>query len=241
MSFWHSVSHQGYVRSINQDSLVTDDELLFAAVADGMGGPGGGEIASKIAVQRAHEYWMSLQGDVTAGTAPQELKAAILDANMAVYEAAAESREHSRMGTTLTLAVVMKNALFFAWVGDTRIYRFSNGRLARLTKDHTRAQEMLDAGILSEAEVKLSYRSKELTRYIGADELVAMDTGYCELSPGDLIIIGTDGAFEEMADKVIESSIISASDPKVVVDQLLKKALDRGGRDNITLVAARIT
>jgi serine/threonine protein phosphatase PrpC len=240
MRFWHVISRKGNSRHVNQDSVVVDDDLRFAAIADGMGGPAGGEIASRIAVDRAHEYFVSLQREFTKATIIEELKKAILDANIAVYEAAAQSQQYCRMGTTLTLVAIIDDTVFCAWVGDTRVYVSSGGKLMRLSKDHTRAQEMLDAGVLSEDEHRYSARTKQLTRWIGAEELVAMDTGSSTISSGSLVIAGTDGAFADSSHAQIEAVLRRSKSPEQAVSGLLDRALCSGAEDDITLVAARI-
>lgn len=239
MQFWCSASTKGKMRLVNQDYRCVDDTLLFAAVADGMGGPAGGELASKKAAERACEYWRSLRGERSRLNYISELKSAVLDANMEVYENAAESVTYSRMGTTLTLAVVDRLNLYYAWVGDTRIYVIRKGRLSRLTKDHTRAQAMLDIGVLTESQYVFSSRSKELTRHIGADEFVAVDTGIFRLTRGDFILIGTDGVFEGIVDQELEALLAECSTKTAIISKLMADDGICKGSDDRTVVVAK--
>jgi protein phosphatase len=214
--------------------------MLFAAVADGMGGPAGGERASMIAAERVYDYWKSLRGDISGFDPISELKSAVLDANMEVYETAAESVTYSRMGTTLAVAVVINMCLYYAWVGDTRIYLLRKGEPVCLTKDHTRAQDMVDIGILSKSQYSSSSRSKELTRYIGADEFVAVDTNTLHLVKGDLIFIATDGVFEGITDTELRSLLERSLTPETILSRLMDDNGIFRGSDDRTVVVAKI-
>jgi protein phosphatase len=238
-------SHVGFVRTQNEDYLVCRPELGVLALGDGMGGHNAGDLASRIAVEAAARALCDTQAQDNLDDLESLL--AVADAaetaNSEVREVVAEKSELQGMGTTLVIALFRKSHVFFAHVGDSRLYRFRDGELLALTRDHSLVQEMLDAGLFeSRREAnRAGIGDNVLTRSIGIDPHVEVDVGDRELVPGDLFLLCSDGLCGRVEDLTIEEAFRSNDDLENIASQLQEAALSEGGRDNISLIVARVS
>jgi PPM family protein phosphatase len=226
-----AVTDPGRRRRRNEDAFVLEPPLF--AVADGMGGAQAGEIASRIAA--------SVLRDSAAGSSEQAVVALIQEANRRVYEAAATDEARSGMGTTITAAVVEDGAVHIGHVGDSRAYRIRDGRLEQLTEDHSLVAELVRSGRLSPEEADVHPQRSVITRALGTDPDVDVDTFTVETHAGDVFMICSDGLTSMVDDRTILKLVEQhRSNLEQAARALVKAANDGGGEDNITVVVFEI-
>lgn len=203
-------------------------------VADGMGGHQAGEVASKAAVQTiSHEYYADPDPNVAAA-----LVRSVQKANAAIHQQAQETLTQMGMGTTVVAAVARGNELFLANVGDSRAYLLRNGALKQVTRDHSFVEEQIRAGILSREEARNHPQRNVVTRAIGAKPEVEVDTYGGTLTPGDTLLLCSDGLSEPVHDQDL-ARILSQHTPQEAVSRLIALANERGGGDNISALVVR--
>lgn len=225
-------THVGLIRPQNEDSHLCAHPLYV--VADGLGGHAAGEVASALVVERLSE--VSIEADTSVEQAQQRLAEAVRDANRRIHQSAANDPEHAGMGTTVTAAVAVDDALCFAHVGDSRGYLLRDGQLSQITEDHTPVQRAVKAGVIS-AEEALNHPSRHvLAQAVGLDVDVEVDSPTVELRPGDRVVLCTDGMTDPIPDGDIPGLLADHSSPREAVDGLITAALHRGGPDNVTIV-----
>lgn len=238
------LSHIGLVRSGNEDSFMAHDKVGIVALADGMGGHRAGDVASKIAVEVSVAELIPAQKLDKADGMESLMRVgqAAESANAAIFETAKNSREFRGMGTTLVLSIFRDSRIFYAHVGDSRLYRVRDGKLQCLTRDHSLIQDVLEAGIFADkAEAQAAGVGENvLTRSLGLRVEVDVDVGEQHVEPGDLFMYCSDGLSTYVGDPEIET-ILAQKDwtMEFKVDQLVNAALREGGVDNVTVVLAR--
>jgi len=237
-------SHVGLVRPHNEDYLACHAEQGVLVLADGMGGHNAGEVASRIAVEAAAESLCRIQDRDSMDDLESLLAVAdaIERANSEVFGAVDRDESLKGMGTTLVLALYRESHVFFAHVGDSRLYLFRAGQLRSLTRDHSLVQEMMDNGLFkTRAEARAAgIGDNVLTRSIGLDHSVESDVGDRELMPGDLFLMCSDGLCGRVADARIAELMSQGEDVEQIASLLETAALDAGGRDNISIIVARV-
>jgi serine/threonine protein phosphatase PrpC len=229
-------SHVGRLRTQNQDCAYLSPRLV--ALADGMGGPPAGDVASQLAIEALR--------DAMADPDIPTLGDAVEAANTLVWNRGA-AREYRGMGTTLcALALVDDGSdggpglLDLANVGDSRIYRLRDGHLELLTQDHSLVEEMVREGQLTAEQARLSGHRNIVTRAIGIYETVEIDTWNFEPRPGDRYLLCSDGLFNEVPESRIASGLRAYADPTETAHHLVDLANRGGGRDNITCVVVDV-
>jgi serine/threonine protein phosphatase PrpC len=232
------VTDIGRQRETNEDSCVVaplGGGAMLLAVADGMGGHQGGEVASRLAVQSL------LDGLATPSARPwrERLLAGVLAAHELICDEAAAKETLLGMGTTLTAAVVDGRRLVWAHVGDSRAYLWRSGDLTQLTEDHSLVREMVREGRLGETEAMRHPQRNVLTRALGMPETPAVDCGELDLQAGDWLLLATDGLTGLVATQELAERLERGERPNDVARGLVDLANDRGGPDNITVVIAR--
>ena len=226
---WHShaFTHAGRVRHINEDAFYASDEKGLWAVADGMGGHSRGDYASK-AIKEALKSF-------TPQSSVSESLADLEEQLFAVNHRCRNAFRGKRVGSTLALMHQFANHVFFIWAGDSRIYRLRQNEFVQLTVDHSLAQEKLERGQISAEEAHSHPSAHVLTRAIGIYANLKLQLSFQLAQPGDRYLICTDGLYNDLRPQELQSMLadtpISAS-----TKGLLEKALDRGGRDNISAV-----
>lgn len=236
---WHGVTDRGRVRPQNEDSFscVTFGEWSLFVVADGMGGHDAGEVASRIAVEtvcREIGEGMEQQGHALLGL----IEHAVQQANRLVNREGAS--KGSNMGTTLSLALLTGNTASIASVGDSRVYWTENGSLTQVTQDHSLVASLVKAGELTKEGARNHPRSNILYRTVGRPEKIAVDTFQVELKKGGILMLCTDGLWNEVSDEEICQVLAADDDPRSASEKLVGVAKEQGGRDNITAVVVRI-
>jgi PPM family protein phosphatase len=220
----------GQVREGNEDAILINDPLY--AVADGMGGHRGGEVASNLALQTVEQMFAERQGTLTEQ---------VERANRAVFERSQSDRDVSGMGTTLTAALIEGGAVRLAHVGDSRAYLFRGGKLQLLTEDHTLVHRMVVEGEITETEAENHPHRSVLTRALGVEGDVRVDETKVAVQEGDRLLLCTDGLTGMLSEDQIESILQDMRDPQEAVDRLVGEANRAGGIDNITAVIIDFT
>lgn len=242
----------GLVRKINQDSYhlgsVGSQGYLLLAVADGMGGYAGGEVASRVAIDTVCQ--------TVAGSGPWDadpvdpaavrtaLAKAFEQANERVFQTGEQLPEYRGMGTTLTVILIPPvpgRKAVFCHVGDSRAYRLSDGRVHQLTDDHSFVGELLKNGGLTEAEAMSHPHRNILTKALGTDDQMPVDSGTVEAAAGDTFMICSDGLSSLVTQDEVAAAVGASGDLQGALDKLVELAKKRGGPDNITVVAARLS
>ena len=213
----------GKVRDHNEDGFLVADPLF--AVADGMGGHLGGEVASSVALDTLRRCWPE-----------RSLADALREANRAVYGRALRDMSVAGMGTTMTAVVLDGDELQLAHVGDSRAYLVHDGRMIALTDDHTLVGEMVRAGEITEQQARVHPRRSILTRAIGIEPDVTVDEETFPISPGDRLLLCSDGLSSGVSDETILHWLDAKGDPQEAADALVVAANDGGGYDNVTVV-----
>jgi PPM family protein phosphatase len=215
----------GRVREGNEDSYMVHDPLF--AVADGMGGHQGGEVASRLAMETLKR--VAEQPD--AGLAE-----VVREANRVVFRKAAQDPGLAGMGTTLTAVLAGDGGLHLAHVGDSRAYLVRDDRLTQLTKDHTVVQRLVDEGRLTQIEAGMHPQRSILTNALGVDEEIRVDEDTVEVRPGDRLLLCSDGLTGMIDDGRIIEILDAHEDPQDACDALVDAANEAGGQDNVTAV-----
>jgi protein phosphatase len=221
------LSHPGRKRRHNEDAWVCEPPLF--AVADGMGGARGGEIASRVAA--------TALGEAVDGSGEDRVVALIREANRKVFERASEDSDASGMGTTMTVALVEDGVVSIGHVGDSRAYLIRDGKLEQLTEDHSLVAELVRSGRLSPEEAETHPQRSVITRALGTDPDVDVDSFSIEGKPGDLFFICSDGLTSMIDDEtILEAVERHRTNLDAVAKELVDAANRSGGEDNITVV-----
>lgn len=257
-----AASHVGQIRRHNEDCVLFEhlgsdadrapyDEAVrsmpatgaFLLVADGMGGPAAGEVASamaaRIVVARLSELWRSGEPR-TPGPVTEALRVALAMANGEIHRYSGRDPDLRGMGTTTTAAVLVGDHLSVAHVGDSRAYVVRGGREQRLTRDHSWTQHLVDIGAVSAEEAARHPQGNILLRALGPRPEVAVDVAEHRLHEGDVIVLCSDGLWTAVAEHEIAGIVSDEPDLATVGQALIDLANARGGRDNVTVLVARV-
>jgi protein phosphatase len=264
-----AVSHAGKVRSKNEDHFLVfrlrrDREALLTniptdqlpehtgeagysmIVADGMGGMAAGEVASRLAITTALKLvhkspkWGFKIDQKEARELFARINCYVREIDLTLTERGEADPRLFGMGTTLTAAFSTGIDLFVIHLGDSRAYLYRNGELQRLTRDHTVAQAMADAGYIAPEDVHRHVRRNTLTNYLGSRHgKVKADLRWLRLADGDRLLLCTDGLTEMVDDRSIDRILHERDRPGDAAQALLGEALERGGKDNVTVIVAR--
>ncbi|MBI5583285.1 MAG: serine/threonine-protein phosphatase [Deltaproteobacteria bacterium] len=231
-----SLTHQGFKRADNQDRFFVrsyDSGIWLLAVADGMGGEAAGDQAAQCAIESLEDF-----NPVTEDPIAQ-LLTLYKQASNNIYERVRENNHLSGMGTTLTAAFLKEEKVYWAHVGDSRIYLLTGGVLQRITWDHTLPDTLLKEGDITPEEARNHPAQNMLLQCVGCGRFKA-STGIFRINKGDLLLLSSDGLHHEVPEKVIQDLLDSGGSLENRLQALVKAALDAGGRDNITVVGALV-
>lgn len=226
-------THQGLVRSSNQDSLLVDERIY--GVADGMGGHKGGETASRVAVQVLKN---ALRGK---SPEPRALEVGMEAANRRIFDMARHDSALSGMGTTVTLLWESDTDVQICHVGDSRAYLLRDGELTQVTQDHSVVAELLRNGVITADMARTHPYRNVITRAVGVDPMVTADIFSHDLKLNDVWLVCSDGLYNMVPDTAIAEILKEARDDESAAEELLQLALENGGTDNITFVIGRVT
>jgi protein phosphatase len=227
----------GLRRRGNEDRYALDPQLGLCLVADGMGGHSAGQVASTLAADAVVASLRESKG--ADATVAEKLRAAIEDANHAIYTASRQKNEYMGMGTTVVALLVEGERAAIAHVGDSRAYRVRGGRIRQLTDDHSIVGELLRRHEITADDAREHPHRHVLTRALGVRGHVQPDLAELTLSPGDQFVLCSDGLTNHVEDHEIAKLTSEASDLEAGCAALIELANRRGGEDNITVVLAR--
>ena len=241
-----SASHIGMKKDENQDYCsyhipangAESKKGTLLALADGMGGMGGGSLASRIAVDTLMEtYYNDVSDNVT-----ESLTKAFLKANKQVIDKGAEHFETARMGSTLTAIVITKNKMYYSHVGDSRGYLIYGNDITQFTEDHSYVASLVKAGVITAEEAETHPDRHVITKAIGLSAELTVDACQIDrqIEKNMYILLCCDGLHGVVSDDVIVSTLTEYREPDVVAEKLVDKANENGGPDNITVLIARI-
>lgn len=238
-------SHPGLVRPLNEDAAGIDPELGLTVLADGLGGYNAGEVASTMAVS---SLLVQLADDLAAARAAgveldvaRTLSQRLVEMNANIFRAATNSSAYEGMATTVVVAWLLDGRLWLAHTGDSRAYRFRDGVLVQLTRDHSFSQELLDAGMVTEEEARLLPAKNLVTRALGAAADVEPEVREHPLQPGDWMILCSDGLTEMVSHAEIGAALFAVlPDSQRAAQRLVDLANAAGGRDNTTVLLMRL-
>ena len=231
----------GNLRGQNEDAHIAEQNLF--AVADGMGGHNAGEVASAMAIEH-------LRGIALGGVSSAEAFAQVVrDLNGAIYAAATSTTDQRGMGTTLTSAALLTSTsdtdqpsqIVIANVGDSRTYLLRSGELRQMSVDHSYVQELVTEGLLTVDEARTHPRRNIVTRALGIDEQVSVDTWTIPMFDGDRFMLCSDGLVDEVPLDEITEMMREHSAPQHVAERLVTAAKRHGGRDNITVIVVDVS
>lgn len=251
-------SHVGIVRENNEDSckiINLSEKACILAVADGMGGYKKGEVASSMAVEYIEKYFLEHEEELlrSLSAAKQDkgheaavyesLRESINLANTKIFEKA-QDEEFKMMGTTVVLSILYDDKAYIANVGDSRCYQLKqsqgNSKLYLITKDNSLVQELLDLGELTIEEAEVYPQKNIITRAVGVDPALDIDTYKINIEKNNIVLLCSDGLSGMLSDIEIEKILKQKDTVKEKVTKLIEQALKNGGRDNVTVICAEI-
>ncbi|MHB9024537.1 MAG: Stp1/IreP family PP2C-type Ser/Thr phosphatase [Armatimonadota bacterium] len=230
-----AATHSGYVRTGNEDAFFASrDEAVFA-VADGMGGHEFGEVASHLAMDsvasRAEQISLALPTEL-----PLILHDTIQAANAEILSHADAQEARNRMGTTIVLATICGDRLYFAHLGDSRLYLLRGDIFTQLTRDHSLVQVMVERGEITPEEAAIHPLRHQITRVVGGEDTVSPEIASQALEPGDTVMLCTDGLTGAVSPEAIRATLATGATAQEKAEALIQAALDAGGPDNVTAV-----
>ncbi len=237
----------GNVRDHNEDDFyLSEGEEALCVVADGMGGHRSGEVASALAIKAIVEYYRETMADYS--DAPEDegspervrLLQAVKTANRAVFAAASSNESYRNMGTTIVSGFFTDKGVYLAHIGDSRCYRLRDGKLEQRTEDHSLANEYVRMGILSLEDVEYFPYKNVITRACGLTDEVEVEIHYEELQQGDIYLFCSDGLSDMVSDAELNVIMADAEDLDGMCRELVERANQNGGADNITVILAKI-
>ena len=233
-----SVTNVGKVRKNNQDSVFRTESPIgnlpnLFIVADGMGGRNGGDEASRLCVDSMCEF---VKGTDETSIIPI-MEGAIRHANNMIYEKSLEDPALSGMGTTVVAAVIDDGILYVANVGDSRLYYVEGNELRQITEDHSLVEEMVKKGDLDKDEARFHPNKNIITRALGVGKVIDIDYFELHIAEKNLVLLCSDGLTNMLSDdEILEAIDANRNDPDIIARNLVDKANDNGGKDNITVI-----
>ncbi len=227
-------SHIGCKRKNNEDRYLIKivSEISILAVADGVGGNPGGEIAAQIVTDSFQEHIFSKTDLKT------DLKTVLLESEKRILQKIEENQKFEGMSTTLTAVAVYHSKVFWIHIGDSRLYLLRNKKIKQMTKDHTFIQDLIDDGTLSPEQADKHPLKNMLDQCLGCDD-IELDCGVFQVKKNDRLLLCTDGLTTHLPDSQIES-IMAINSIQEAGKQLIEEALKIGGSDNVTVVIKNI-
>jgi PPM family protein phosphatase len=233
----------GRARSNNEDSVATDDGVALAVLADGMGGYNAGEVASSMATSFIRTELGRWLREASKQASDAEVRRAmdicVDNANRAIFNASTSNPQYAGMGTTLVVAVFRDDRVLLGHVGDSRCYRLRAGKLQQVTRDHSLLQEQLDAGLITPEQAAFSSNKNLVTRAVGVEDSVLLETHQHDVLPGDVFLMCSDGLSDMLDDASIAQVLLAHDSLETRGRALIDAANDAGGKDNISVILAR--
>jgi len=238
---FHSATDRGRIRSNNEDSIAVNESVGLMVLADGMGGYNAGEVASGMAtsfIERELSQWLQkMPPDTDDLEVRRAMDICVDNANRAIFDASHTHAQYAGMGTTLVMGVFRGGRLLVGHIGDSRAYRWRDDRLQQLTRDHSLLQEQIDAGLISPEQAAHSHQKNLVTRAMGVEDIVLLETHSHAVHPGDWYLLCSDGLSDMLDDaRIAEVLRGQGEDVGKAAQALVDAANQAGGRDNIAVI-----
>jgi len=240
----------GRKREHNEDAIASDMEIGLVVLADGMGGYKAGEVASEIAmltiVAELKESMLAPQSGQTGMAVGMQAESrliydAVAKANASIYSVSQSQPQCAGMGTTLVMGLFAKDKLLVGHIGDSRMYRLRGEEFVQMTEDHSLLQEQIKSGLMTPEQAKLSANKNLVTRALGIDPEVELELHEYEVEVGDIYLLCSDGLSDLVEDEDIHLTLTTLSaNLELAANQLIQMANDNGGKDNISVILARV-
>lgn len=236
-SFTYSgLTHTGLVRTRNEDSFTCLPEQNLWVVADGMGGHDSGDFASSTITQQANKFIQQ----PTLDTSILVLEENLLHSNELIQQKALKLGKQSTIGSTVVCMYCWKNLVFVLWAGDSRVYRFRDKKLQRLTEDHSFVEELVRMGKIDASQAESHPAANVVLNAVGIEAELTVDMDYYEILDNDLFLLCSDGLYKDLSDeKIIQILDNAESTLEQTNQQLIDAALEMGGSDNCTVVLVK--
>ncbi|MFH2204364.1 MAG: Stp1/IreP family PP2C-type Ser/Thr phosphatase [Elusimicrobiota bacterium] len=238
----------GKVRERNEDSIALDPELGLYIVADGMGGHNSGEVASGLATDTILKFGREMlsksrefvppETDETLSVRARQIVYLIQSANTMIYEKSKAFAKNQGMGTTVVVVIGDTKSITVGHVGDSRLYRLRGSNFEQLTEDHSLVQDQVRHGLITKEQADKSNLQNILTRALGTEPNVLVDTQDIEVQPGDAFLICSDGMTKMVTDDEAGKVMSNMKEPLDAVDKLIDMSNAAGGVDNVTIIVA---
>lgn len=225
----------GKRRKYNEDRFATQPDDGVWLVADGMGGHAGGDFAS----QAVLDDLPSFEGVLTLGDLETRFHEGLAQAHVRMLRVA-KALKAGPMATTVAGLLVYEDEFATIWSGDSRVYQMRDGKLMPLSRDHSEARELVDAGVLTPEQARKWHRRNVVTRCLGVWDHLTSETVYGDVAVGDVFLLCTDGLTEHFTDDEIEAMLLDSGTAQDAVDRLIAGTLERGAIDNVTAVVVRV-
>ena len=228
-----SCSHVGLVRQINEDSCLDQPERGLWAVADGMGGHTLGDLASRMVIESLNQLPPAASLAKFMADAQDRLQTV----NRQLRTEAANRNAHI-IGSTVVVLLAQDRHCGYLWAGDSRVYLFRDGRLRRLSRDHSQVEELMSSGTLAVEETVHLVARNLITRAVGVADTLDLDEDTIEVQDGDIFLLCSDGLSNEVDEQDIRNALV-ARECRQAAEVLIDMALQNGGRDNVSAVVIR--
>jgi len=235
----------GMLRSRNEDALTWNESMHLAILADGMGGHNAGDVASNMALEIIQDnLYMQLPKLDQPDSGRQRialLLSIIAKTNAHIYQAAQTNTDKTGMGSTLALTLFHRDKIIIAHIGDSRVYRLRNHRLKALTHDHSLVNQLIAQGTMTKDEAKTSQYRNVITRALGHKEKAEPEIRMLNIMPKDIYLLCSDGLYDMMSERDIRDIVIrEREDLGAAANQLIVKANESGGKDNVTALLVEV-
>jgi len=234
----NGVTHVGHVRAKNEDSILLLPEENLWAVADGMGGHHAGDFASQTITQNLGLFKQQVNLDDSILL----LEENVINSNTIIRRKSETLGRNATIGSTVVCLYIWRNYAFTFWAGDSRLYRYRNNKLERLTEDHSYVEELVKMGKIDARDAENHPAANVVLRAVGIDDLLRMDFDYFELVDEDIFIICSDGLYKDMEVRAM-LPVIQANTENMdsLIQNLLTASLNAGGTDNTSIIAIKVS
>jgi serine/threonine protein phosphatase PrpC len=233
----HGVTDVGHVRSKNEDSILVNEDENVWIIADGMGGHHAGDFASQTITNNLSLFKQHASLDDSILLLEENL----LNSNSIIRKKAYKLGRNATIGSTVVCVYIWKNLLFTFWAGDSRLYRYRDTNLERLTEDHSYVEELVRMGKIEARDAEDHPAANVVLKAVGIDDNLCMDFEYFDLQDGDIYIICSDGLYKDLAESKIEPIIESNFEDMTELSQaLLASSLAAGGTDNTSIITMKV-
>lgn len=228
-------SDVGAVREVNEDSCLNAAEFGLWAVADGMGGHEGGQIASRTVIN-AIDWDLDRSSEAAI---VEDITTRLTMANDQIRQIARDHYDGRTIGSTVAAVLAFGRTAVCMWAGDSRIYLFRAGRLHQVSRDHTTVEDMVDQGLIDHEEAKNHRLRNVITRAVGAHEHLAIEVRREPVEPGDVLLLCTDGLNKVVSDEELVG-LLATTDCEATADALIRLSLQRDVPDNVTVCVVKV-